>query len=742
MKLAGPMAWARARSPVEWLALAAGLAVFGYLGWDSALWDARLQLALHLVAIGAILALGVVALRGEHLPRTPLDLPLLGLLAAFALATLGALNVGMSLRAVAAITAYACMLPIALLALRYRPSWVGVVTSVPVLLIAIPTLGALVARRVEWAVVGAPGLPPLRLPSEGTPFGSVAVPPFVLVPAWVLAGLIEPPLLRRAVRTGLVAVGIPLVILSGSRSAWLGLAVGSIIAAAPWAWQRRHRLTRPGRLTGRSVLLGLVFLSIVAVGTAVVAPRLTAVGSLLYRGALWRDTLAAWISDPLTGIGPGFMPYARQAAAADYSFPVRQPHSHNLPLGVLGDSGLVGLAAALTLIGVLCLVGGPWRTRTPIGRASSVVLIGLGVAGLFEDLTFLPNFNLLVITLVAVALLDGGGVTWAPARLGSTLRRWSFLAGAGVSAAVLTGAMVVADAAGIAYRAGIDRAEASDWEGATSFLARAVEIDRWHPAGPRALAVAATKSGNGALALQGAGQATLLNPGDATAWVNLALLCLENGDAACARDASEHAIVTARYQAPELLYAAIVLDRLGHRERADEAYRLSLLTQPATAFMVDWPRRVVIGDGTLPNVTDAAWQLSLLVARHASGESIAPSQFEDPAVRALAHASIGERDEAEAWLARALSEQPHDSRTFEIGIILREAWGEPIEEMIRIASTVRGKPLPERDRGEEEPGTVYDIGSFRGYPHGELVSSTIELDTTPPFPWALQAILP
>ena len=62
---------------MDWLALGAALAVFGYVGWDSALWDARFQLVLHLIAIGAIGGLVVVALRGGELPRTPLDLPLL-----------------------------------------------------------------------------------------------------------------------------------------------------------------------------------------------------------------------------------------------------------------------------------------------------------------------------------------------------------------------------------------------------------------------------------------------------------------------------------------------------------------------------------------------------------------------------------------------------------------------------------------------------------------------------------------
>ena len=641
----------------------------------------------------------------------------------------------------AAIVAFTAMLPVALVAVRHRPTWVGLVTSVPVLVLSIPTLVDFVARRVEWIAVGAPGLPPLRLPAEGTPFGSVAVPPFVLIPAWILAGLIEPPWLRRAVRTGLAVVGVPLIILSGSRSAWLAIAAGLAIGVLPWAWRRRGRLIRLRRLSPRGILLGVGIVTVGGLALALVLPRLTAVTSLIYRGALWRDTLVAWGSDPLLGIGPGFMPYARQAAAADFSFPVRQPHSHNLPLGVLGDAGIVGLAAGLVVVGAAMFFAGPWRSRSPLGRMAAVVLLGLGVGGLFEDLTFLPGFNLLAITLLAVALLEAGAVTWAPIRLPSGPRRSALLAGTGIIATVLVGTMVVADAGAIAYRAGLRAAESSDWAGSATWLARAAEIDRWHPAGPRALAVAADAAGQPALALRAAERATLLNPGDATAWINLALLCAADGNDACAAHAAERAAATARYLAPELLNAAIVFDGLGRHDDADDAYRRSLLTQPATSFVVDWPREVVIGDGRIADVTDPSWQLNVLLARHSTGERIVPEDFADPAVRALAYAATGDRAHARQWLARGLAQHPDDIRTPDIAVVLRDAWGEPTEQSIRIAEVVRGRPFPDREPGAG-PRSVRDVGSLRAYPRDGFVTSAIRTATRPALPWALQLILP
>lgn len=730
------------RMLVEWLAIGAGLAVFGYVGWDGALWDARLQLLLHVIGVGAILGLGVVVLRGGGLPRTRIDVPLLGLLAAFALATASALNVGMSLRAMAAIAGFAAMLPVAILAVRHRPAWVGIVTSVPVLLLATPALAVQLARRVEWILAGAPGLPPLRLPAEGTPFGSVAVPPFVIIPAWALAGLIEPAWLRRVVRIGLVAVGVPMTILSGSRSAWLAIAATVLVAVTPLVWRSRHRLRWPSRITWRAVAVGVGALAILGLATALALPRLTAVTSLLYRVALWRDTVAAWQSDPLLGIGPGFMPYARQAAAPDFTFPVRQPHSHNLPLGVLGDAGLVGLLAAVILVIALLVVAGPWRSRTGVGRTAGIVLIGLAIGGLFEDLTFIPGFDLLAITLVAVALLDAGAVEWVRPRLTPT-RRWAAIALAGGPAcSVLLAAMVTADSAGIAYRAGTDSAARGQWAEATRWLSRAVEVDPWHPAGPAALAVAADGAGEAEIARRAAEAATRLNPGDAAAWTNLSLLCRDADDRSCQVHAAGRAAATARHGRAELLNSAASLEDAGEPDAADRAYRLSLLSQAQTSFVLAWPRTVRIGDGAIADYTDASWQLHRLLALHAMDEPIEPAEFADDAVRALAHAAVGERAAAESHLAAAIESAPATIATWDVAIVLRDAWGESVEDERRIASVVRGRPFPQRDLEVDVATQSFDIGSFRASPRDGLVGDAIRPISMPPYPWVLAALLP
>jgi tetratricopeptide (TPR) repeat protein len=464
----------------------------------------------------------------------------------------------------------------------------------------------------------------------------------------------------------------------------------------------------------------------------------TAVTSLIYRASLWRDTLVAWSTDPLLGIGPGYMPYARQAAAPDFTFPVRQPHSHNLPLGVLGDAGLLGLAAAVVLVGAIAWYAGPWRSRTTSGRVAAYLLLGLAVGGLFEDLTFVPAFNLLTIALLAVALTDAGVVEWRP------MRRRGMLVPAGAAALVLLAGMLVADAGAIAYRAGSDAAAGGDWEEGTSLFERSVEIDPWHPTGPKSLAVAAERAGRIDLGRDAAESAVEPghNPGDAPSWVNLAIMCEEIGDAECQGRATRRAVATAGFFEAELLNAAISYEDLGAADEADAAYRRSLLSQRLTAFARDWERDVPIGDARLEDDVGALLEFNRLVAWWAMDEPIDAASIADPATRALAHGMRGERSEAEEWLERAISTAPDSIVTWDVAIVLRDHWGLPIDDELAIAEVVRGGPFPDRDAPASVPGQIFDIATFRTYPADGFVSAAQRLGTSPPYPWVLQETLP
>ena len=124
----------------------------------------------------------------------------------------------------------------------------------------------------------------------------------------------------------------------------------------------------------------------------------------------------------------------------------------------------------------------------------------------------------------------------------------------------------------------------------------ASSLDPWNPAGPKALAVAADRLGLTADARAPPRRRCASAPGDGPSWINLALLCREQGDRECARHAADRAVARPRRQGRELVNAAIVYEWLGDTPAADRAYRLSMLATYLTGLTRPWPRPIVIGD--------------------------------------------------------------------------------------------------------------------------------------------------
>ncbi len=734
-------------SAAEVLALAAGLAVFGYLAWDQALWDPRFQAPLHLIAGGAIVSAAVLARRGMPIPRTSLDIPILALLVTIGLATLTSQNPGLSARSLAVSVTWALLLPVALVVVRRRPVIAAIAATIPILALALSTLVEMVGRRIAWVVVDGPGLPPVRLLGESTPFGSVAVSPFVLSACLVLTLLVTSRVVRRGLQAALVAVGLPLTYLSGSRSAWLAFAVAALVLGVV-AWHRmgiRVRLPRGAREVG--VTVGA--LVVLALGTAFAAPRLTAVTSVLYRADLWGDTLRAWSANPFLGVGPGVMPYARQAAAQPGTFPAIQPHSHNLALGLLGDAGILGLAAGIVMVATFLWIAGPHRSATLRGRFASSMVIGYLAAGLFEDLTFIPGFDLLLLLLVAIALDDAGAVRWESPQAWREHRGRGWLGGMPrpvpliavvLASAALAIPAVFGDAAAIVYRIASDQAWARDWASAESLYRAAMTLDPSHPAAPKALTVAADNAGDRQTALASAHRAVALNPGDDDAWTNLAILCQESGDAACAARAARKAVDYAPTGGSQLINAAIVFEDLGDHASADGAYRLSELVNLNTTLRMAWPRRVDPGNVAPAGMDTKVGELNLLVARATLGETVVPSQFTVPAVRALASATLGDRRDARDRLAAAQSTAADDALTWDVSILLQQHWGEDSSHAEAVDRVLRGGPLA---TAPPQPARlVWDVASFRSFPADGLVSSAQRLLAASPWPWTLEPLLP
>ena len=724
-------------------AIGLAVAVMGYVAWDGAMWDPRYQLALHLAAVVMAGAMLWMILAGAELPRSRIELPILALLLAFAIASLTPWNAGLSAQALAAICGMALVLPAAAIAIRHRPTLTALAVTLPVLVLAALSLWGMLQRRLDWIEADGPGLPPIRLARETTNFGSVAVAPFVLLALAPIVLLIGDRRLRLAVLVALFLLAVPLTVLSGSRSAWIAMAATGVVLAAPWlvrqgrgglsAWRGASR-----RWTPRAI--GLVAVAAVGVVLAVAAAgsRLTDLRSLFYRGFLWRDTLNAWSTDPLFGIGPGSMPFARQAAAPALSFPVRQPHSHDIPLGILGDAGLLGLAAGAALLVTFVMLAGPWRTRSLQGRAAFAVLAGCGVGMLFEDLTFLPGFSLLLMVLAALALSDAGAVRWERIRPAGWRR--PVLAAAGIlGAAALLAVMSIGDAAAIVYRQGTDQAGARNWPAALAELQAAERLNPWQPTAPKAVVVAADRSRDPQLARAAAERAAALGPGDGSVWTNLAVLCRQAGDRDCARRAADRAVDTATIGGVELANAALTYEWLGDRAAADRAYRLSMLVNLWTSLTLPWSRPVSVGDEADDELGVDAAELNLLVGRRVTGGAVDPADYQTSVVRALAFAMVGDQPAAEAASQQAIEATPESATAWEVGALLERHYGEDDSYDLRVGNVARGAAL---GSGRAFlPSLIYDIATFRAYPSDGLVGGAERLRPKIPWPWALEPYL-
>ncbi|HEX6655068.1 MAG TPA: O-antigen ligase family protein [Candidatus Limnocylindria bacterium] len=719
------------------------VAVMGYVAWDGAMWDPRYQLALHLAAV--VMAGGMLwmVLAGAELPRSRVELPVLLLLLAFAIASLTPWNAGLSAQALASICGMALVLPAAAIAIRHRPTLTALAVTLPVLVLAALSLWGMLQRRTAWIEVDGPGFPPIRLARETTNFGSVAVAPFVLLALAPVVLLIGDRRLRLAVLAALFILAVPLTILSGSRSAWIAMAAAAVVLIAPWvvrqgrggldAWRQATR-----RLTPRGVGLAFVAAVGLVLAVAAVGSRLTDLRSLLYRGFLWRDTLNAWSADPLFGIGPGSMPFARQAAAPALSFPVRQPHSHDIPLGILGDTGLVGVAAAAVLLVTFVMLAGPWRTRSLRGRAAFAVLAGCGVGMLFEDLTFLPGFSILLVLLAAMALTDAGAIGWQTIRPAGWQRPVLGVA-TGLGAAALVVVMSIGDAAAIVYRQGTDQAGARNWPAALAELQAAERLNPWQPTAPKAVAVAADRSRQPALARAAAERAAELSPGDGSVWTNLAILCRQAGDRECARQAADRAVDTATIGGVELANAALTYDWLGDHAAADRAYRLSMLVNLWTSLTLTWSRQVTVGDEADDELGVDAAEMNLLVARRVTEGAVNPADYQTSVVRALAFAMTGDRSQAEAESQRAIQATPESSTAWEVDALLKQHYGEDNSYDLRVGTVARGAAL-----GSGRPylaSLIFDIATFRAYPSDGLVGGAERLRPKTPWPWALERYL-
>jgi hypothetical protein len=230
-----------------------------------------------------------------------------------------------------------------------------------------------------------------------------------------------------------------------------------------------------------------------------------------------------------------------------------------------------------------------------------------------------------------------------------------------------------------------------------------------------------------------------LNPGDGASWTNLALLCQARADATCARQAADRAVDAATAPGRELVNAALVYEWLGEAQLADRTYRLSLLTNLWTGLTRPWPRSIDVGDGRAPELGAETADLNVLIGRRVVGQPVDAADYPSLYARMLAHAMVGQREEALQLASRVIAEARASSTSWDLAALIRRHYGRGVDHELAVGEVARGEPLGE---GPSQPAAaIYDIATFRGYPADGLVAAAERLLPETPWPWVLDPLL-
>ena len=394
----------------------------------------------------------------------------------------------------------------------------------------------------------------------------------VFFAGWALAGMEETRWGRRAARTTTVLAAAAML-LSGTRAALLGLAVGIAVLA----WMRRPRMSVRAAAVAAC---GTAALAVFFFSPAGARLRARAHWSIedTWGGArllLWRDSLTMAAHRPWTGYGPetfsSEFPHFQSLELAR-AFPDFYHESpHNIFLDALTAGGAAGLAAtlALAILGFFAY----WR----LGERHAAPLVAGWAAFVAANQFMAFTAPTAAYFYLWLAMLAGGACAAEPraARPASRGSRAAYplSAAVGLIVAVYALRMVAADAALAHTRRAI---EAGDVQRAADAYRFAIV---WQPGGwaadlyySRGMAELATRSDDPAVrvqarqqALEAGVRATRFAEDRQNAWYNLAALLATQNDAAGAEQCLRNAIAAApNWFKPHWTLARLLV--LSHRD--------------------------------------------------------------------------------------------------------------------------------------------------------------------------------
>jgi O-antigen ligase len=539
---------------------------------------------------------------------------ILGGLAAFAVATLTSRVPRLSLEMLGYVVLLA-ELYLFLVALMRRPRLrahlARLALALGVIVCGLYLLQVLQAWREWWGLIGRLAVPPLRPAYLGLDLGSPnPLAALVLLLLGFVFGTFD--VRRRATRraaTVLALLVAAVVLLAGSRGAWLGVAVGLIVTGAaaitliPGARGRIARLAR-----SRSGLAGLValFLFLAAAG------GLAARSGRLALDDAGRDAFAAaslrmFQSSPLTGVGPGTWQVLREGYTLPGQYDAYVPHAHSIYWQALAEFGLLGVVAGALIATSLALLilralrsGNPSRRRIALAALFGVVLLAAQQA---VDMFMNVPAVLLAIGL-PLAWLDAAAPDDVAPRRRATRPRLSMpawvrqralpLAMAVITCAIVAGLLRIEGVTGVAVGA-VSAADAGDWANAAKLAGQAAAADPDLTGYQFTLGIAAANAGDLPVAETALARSAAAD--DSTyAWLDLAAVRWRLADVNGARLALSGAERLGLQRPKVALAAGWLRQQLGDRQGALTDYVAALAGAPTLAGDPFWSSAAATGE--------------------------------------------------------------------------------------------------------------------------------------------------
>lgn len=174
------------------------------------------------------------------------------------------------------------------------------------------------------------------------------------------------------------AAAFVVIIITQSRSVWMGGWVITIVALTAWKASGGLRIWRLAALV---TLVAVPLAAVLWVRTHLDPTVATAADRIQLRVAVWHQALDALRASPLSGIGINAYRHV-QTVSADV------PHAHNIFLQTALDTGLLGLGAYIALFAMIIREG--YRTAiravpvSPIAAAGALTIIGVHVFGIVD----------------------------------------------------------------------------------------------------------------------------------------------------------------------------------------------------------------------------------------------------------------------------------------------------------------------------------------------------------------------